>query len=118
LNESSQDYERINDEVSGLLKKLNQFFNDEKLPLVAIGHQSIIMLHALSKIIDQPSMKDIIQFKDKKREALLQLALFNRNISGLHGLGSISMAHTHDNIIQIQEVLEEIANPVSKYQFK
>jgi len=118
LNESSQDYERINDEGSNLLKNLNQFFNDEKLPIVAIGHQSIIMLHVLSRIIDQPSMKDIIQFKDKKREALLQLALFNRNISGLHGLGSISMAHTHDNIIQLQKILEEIANPVSKYQFK
>jgi len=118
LNESSQDYERINDEGSSLLKKLNQFFNDERLPIVAIGHQSIIMLHALSKFIEQPSMKEIIEFKDKKREALLQLALFNRNISGLHGLGSISMAHTHDNVIQLQKVVEEISNPVSKYQFK
>lgn len=117
LNESQQEYERINDEGSSLLKKLNQFFNDDKLPLVAIGHQSIIMLHALSKFIDKPSMKEIIKFKDKKREALLQLALFNRNISGLHGLGSISMAHTRDHIVQIQETVEEIAQPVSTAQF-
>ncbi len=118
LNESNLDYERINNEGKNLLKNLNQFFNDEKLPLIAIGHQSIIMLHALSRFINEPSMKDIIKFKDKKREALLQLTLFNRNISGLHGLGSISMAHTHEDIIQIQKIIEEIAHPVSTTQFR
>ena len=118
LNDSHKEYKRINDEGSMLLKKLNQFFNDDKLPFIAIGHQSIIMLHALTEFIEHPSMQDIIKLKDKKREALLQLALFNRNISGLHGLGSISMAHTHENVIQIQKTIEEIANPVSKYTFK
>ena len=94
-----------------------QFFVDNKVPIIAIGHKSIIMLHALSKWIENPSMQEIFQFKDKKREALIQLALFNRNISGLHGLGSISMAHTHDNVVRIQEAVEEIALPVSQSKF-
>jgi len=117
LKKSHKDYLRINQEGNRLLKNLNHFFNEEKLPIIAVGHKSIVLLHALSKWIEQPSIREIIEFKDKKREALLQLALFNRNISGLHGLGSISMAHTHENIVQIQKVVEEIAHPVSQSNF-
>jgi glutamate-1-semialdehyde 2,1-aminomutase len=114
LKNSHHNYERINQEGDNLLENLNQFFNDNKLPIIAKGHKSIIMLHALSKWIENPSMREIIEFKDKKREALIQLALFNRNISGLHGLGSLSMAHTHENIQKIQEVVQDISIPVSK----
>jgi hypothetical protein len=77
----------------------------------------MIMLHALSKWIENPSMREIIDYNDRKREALIQLSLFNRNISGLHGLGSISMAHTHEHVIQIQDTVEEIAKPVSATTF-
>ncbi|UCD01680.1 MAG: aminotransferase class III-fold pyridoxal phosphate-dependent enzyme [Promethearchaeota archaeon] len=114
LKNSHQEYVRINQEGDKLLNNLNHFFKEERLPIIAKGHKSIIMLHLLSKWIEQPSIREIIEFKDKKREALLQLSLFNRNISGLHGLGSISMAHTHENVIQIQKVVEEIAYPVSQ----
>ncbi len=114
LNQSQQEYLRINKEGVALLANLNRFFSEERLPLIAKGYKSIIMLHALTKWIEQPSLREIIEFKDKKREALLQLSLFNRNISGLHGLGSISMAHTHEHVEKIQEVVEEIAHPVSQ----
>lgn len=117
LKKSQKEYQRINQEGDNLLHKLNQFFNEEKLPIVAKGYKSMIMLHALSKWIDQPSMREIIEFKDKKREALIQLSLFNRNISGLHGLGSLSMAHTHEHIVKIQEIVEEIADPISQTSF-
>ena len=117
LNDSQQQYQRINQEGNKLLNNLNQLFSDEKLPIIAIGHKSVIMLHVLTKWIENPSMREMIKFKDKKREALLQLSLFNRNVSGLHGLGSISMAHTHDHIVKIQEVVEEIAHPVSQSRF-
>ena len=117
LKESHQQYRRINQEGDKLLNNLNQLFIDEKLPIIAIGYKSVIMLHVLSNWIENPTMQEIIKFKDKKREALLQLSLFNRNISGLHGLGSISMAHTHENIVKLQEVVEEIARPVSQSTF-
>ena len=114
LKNSHHDYNRINQEGDSLLNNLNQFFKEIKSKLIAVGYKSMIMIHALSKQIEQPSMQEIFLFKDRKREALLQLALFNRNISGLHGLGSISMAHTHENILRIQEVVEELAHPVSQ----
>lgn len=114
LKNSHQDYNRINQEGDSLLNNLNRFFKEMKSQLIAVGHKSMVMIHGLSKWIEQPSMRDIFLFKDRKREALLQLALFNRNISGLHGLGSISMAHTHENILKIQEIVEEIAQPVSQ----
>ena len=107
MNNSHYDYNRINQEGDSLLNNLNQFFTEIKSKLIAVGYKSMIMIHALSKWIEQPSMQDIFLFKDRKREALLQLALFNRNVSGLHGLGSISMAHTHENILRIQEIVEE-----------
>ncbi|MHA2391763.1 MAG: aspartate aminotransferase family protein [Promethearchaeota archaeon] len=117
LKNSQQEYLRINQEGERLLNILNQYFNENKLPIIAIGHKSIIMLHALSKWIEQPTMREIFQFKDKKREALIQLALFNRNISGLHGLGSISMAHTHEDIVQIQDAVEEVAHSIAQVKF-
>ncbi len=117
LNNSQKEYLRISQEGDTLLKNLNQFFDEEKLKIIAKGHKSIIILHALTKWIELPTMREIFEFKDRRREALLQLALFNRNISGLHGLGSISIAHTHENIVQIQEVVEEIAYPVSQSKF-
>jgi len=113
LKNSHQNYVRINEEGNNLINNLNQFFKEMKSKLLAVGYKSMIMIHALSKWIENPSMQDLFLFKDRKREALLQLALFNRSISGLHGLGSLSMAHTHENIIKIQEVVEEIADPVS-----
>ena len=117
LKDSHQEYNRINKEGEKLLNNLNLFFAEEKLSIIAKGYKSIIMLHAMSKWSEKASMREIIQFKDKKKEALLQLALFNRNISGLHGLGSISMAHTNENIARIQDIVKEIAQPVSQSKF-
>jgi len=117
LKDSHQQYERINQEGDKLLNNIYQLFNDEKLPIVAKGYKSIIKLHTLTKWIENPSIQEMIKFKDKKRQALLQLSLFNRNVSGMQGLGSISMAHTHAHIVKIQEVVEEIAHPVSQSKF-
>ena len=111
LKNSQENYMRINEEGENLTKYLNDFFNNHELPIVATGFKSIIMFHVLSKWIQDPSVKDIIEFADKKKEALLQLALFNRNISGLHGLGALSMVNTHEHIIQIKKTMEEIAQP-------
>lgn len=117
LKNSHHEYERINKEGNKLIHSLNTIFQEEKSQIIAIGHKSMIMLHALSKPIEDPSIKDIFAYKDKKREALLQLSLFNRGISGLHGLGSLSMAHTRDHLMKIQEILEEISQPVSQSKF-
>jgi len=114
LKDSGQDYHRINQEGDKLLNNLNRFFCDLKFPIVATGYKSIVMLHVLSEWIESPSIHEIIKYTDKKREALLHLALFNRNILGLHGLGSISMAFNHENIIKLQNTVEEIAEQISK----
>ena len=118
LKESQQNYSRINDEGNNLRNLLNQLFHEEKLPMLAIGHKSMIMLHIMSKWIENPSFKEIIEYKDKHREALLQLSLFNRKISGLHGLGALSMANTHEHMIQILEVFKEISQLVSNSPMK
>ena len=117
LKHSQKEYDRINQGGEKLLNNLNQFFAEEKLSIIAKGYKSIIMLHAMSKWSEEPSMRKIFQDKDKMKESLLQLSLFNRNISGLHGLGSLSMAHTDENIIRIQEVVKSIAQPVSQSKF-
>ena len=113
LKKSQLHYTRINDEGYRLIQSLNHYFIDEKLAIVATGFKSMVMLHVMSKWVENPSIKEIIQYTDIKREAFLQLALFNRNISGLHGLGALSMANTHEHIIQVKKTLEEIAQPVS-----
>jgi glutamate-1-semialdehyde 2,1-aminomutase len=118
LKKSQQSYDRINQGGDNLIKRLNNFFTENKLPILATGRKSMILLHVLSKWIENPSMPEIIKFTDKKREALLQLALFNRNISGLHGLGALSFANTSEHLQQINEVMEEISQPVSQSPLK
>jgi len=114
LKKSQQNYIRINNEGDNLINYLNDLFTEKKLPIVAVGYKSMIMLHVMSKWIENPSIKEIIKYTDKKREGLLQLALFNRKISGLHGIGALSMANKHEHLNQIREVMEEIAQPVSQ----
>lgn len=114
LKESNKEYLRINTEGTKLQYELNQFFKEEELPIVAVGFKSIIMLHVMSKWVGDPTIKEIIELTEQKRESLLQLALFNRNIVGLHGLGSLSIAHTQPQILQLQQTVEEIAALVTK----
>ncbi|MHA1643028.1 MAG: aspartate aminotransferase family protein [Promethearchaeota archaeon] len=113
LKNSKEEYERINKASQVLLNNLNEYFKSEKIPIIATGYKSIIMLHVLSKWIENPSVKEIVLNTNKKREALLHLALFNRNISGLHGLGSLSMAHAKEHIDQIEKTVKSIARPVA-----
>ncbi|MFW9904753.1 MAG: aspartate aminotransferase family protein [Candidatus Thorarchaeota archaeon] len=108
----SKEYKRIDIEGTRLRQELNHFFEEKKLPLIAAGFKSIIMLHIMSKWVDQPTIKEIIELTDRKRESLLQLALFNRGVVGLHGLGSLSMAHTQSQVLQLEKIVKEIAAPV------
>ncbi|MFX0121269.1 MAG: aspartate aminotransferase family protein [Candidatus Hodarchaeota archaeon] len=114
LRKSVKEYQRINTEGTKLQYKLNQFLNDQKIPIVVTGFNSIVMLHVLSKWVEEPTINDIIELTERKRESLLQLALFNRHIIGLHGLGSLSMAHTQSQVLYLQQTVEEIAKPVTK----
>jgi glutamate-1-semialdehyde 2,1-aminomutase len=113
LKDSHQQYERINQIGNDLIKSLNQYFIDNKLPFLVRGYKSLVMIHALSHFLESPTMREISMNNDKIREAILHLALFNRKVMGLHGLGAISMAHSDGDISQIETVIEEIALPVS-----
>ncbi|MFX1506263.1 MAG: aspartate aminotransferase family protein [Promethearchaeota archaeon] len=114
LLKGSKEYQRINSEGTKLRQELDRFFQEGKLPIIAAGFKSIIMLHIMSKWVDQPTIKEIIELTDRKRESLLQLALFNRGVVGLHGLGSLSMAHTQSQVSQLEEIVKEIATPVTQ----
>jgi glutamate-1-semialdehyde 2,1-aminomutase len=118
LRNSPEEYRRINKLGDNLLNNLNQYFDEENLTIIAKGYKSLVMLHAISKYIERPSMREISQFKDRKKEALMQLALFNRGIAGLHGLGSISMAHTDEDVVHIEEVVKSVAPSVSQTKFE
>lgn len=117
LKQSNQDYNRTNTIGAKFLTELNEYFLDKKLSFVATGYKSYITIHALSKYLENPNMIDIVQFTDKKREALLQLSLLNRQITGMHGIGALSFVHTIHHVQQTREALEEIVFPISKTQF-
>ncbi|UCG90003.1 MAG: aminotransferase class III-fold pyridoxal phosphate-dependent enzyme [Candidatus Heimdallarchaeota archaeon] len=118
LKKSNQDYTRTNQAGTKFLTEMNEYFTNEKLNFVATGYKSFIALHVLSKYIEDPCPYDIVHSTAKKGEALLQLALLNRHISGMHGIGALSFVHTSQHIRQTQDALEEIALPISKTQFK
>ncbi|MFW9950818.1 MAG: aspartate aminotransferase family protein [Candidatus Thorarchaeota archaeon] len=109
LEKSGNEYQRINNEGDRLRNQLNSFFCKHNIPMVAKGHKSLVMLHTLKRYLEEPSINEIIINTDKIREAWLHLGLLNRNISGLHGLGSLSMAHTKENVDYIGQKVMEIA---------
>ena len=117
LRRSETEYERINEMGTNLRNSLNNFFQESKSSIVAKGYKSIVMLHTLSRFIENPTIRETIENSNKLREALLHLCLFNRNVLGLHGLGSLSMAHTQTEVQKIQEAVEEIAKPITNYNF-
>ncbi|MHA2244149.1 MAG: aspartate aminotransferase family protein [Candidatus Hodarchaeales archaeon] len=114
LKGSSLDYQRINKAGTRLLTELNKFFQDNKLKFVATGYKSMILLHVLSEWVENPNPNQIIALTDHNKEALTQLALLNRNINGMHGIGALSLAHTPHHIHTTQETLEEIGDPISQ----
>ncbi|MFW9854700.1 MAG: aspartate aminotransferase family protein [Candidatus Thorarchaeota archaeon] len=113
LRDAPAEYNRINLAGDLLRQNLNNYFREEKVPILATGLGSIVMLHTFSEWTEDPSIPQIVKLTDRKREALLQLALFNRGIAGLHGLGCLSMAHTRENITQIEQTVVEVASPIS-----
>jgi glutamate-1-semialdehyde 2,1-aminomutase len=117
LEKSDNEYHRINQDGDRLRTQLNTYFIENRLPLLATGNKSIVLLHTFTKYLEEPSINDIIINTDKNREALLHLALFNRNISGLHGLGALSMAHTQKNLDYASEKVKEIGTLIANTKF-
>jgi glutamate-1-semialdehyde 2,1-aminomutase len=117
LKNSSQDYNRTNQYGTDFMTRLNNHFLEEKLNLVATGYKSFITLHVLSKFIENLEPGEIAQLTDKKREALLQLALLNRHISGMHGIGALSFVHSNEHLQKTEEAIKAISLPISQTQF-
>ncbi|UCG03255.1 MAG: aminotransferase class III-fold pyridoxal phosphate-dependent enzyme [Candidatus Heimdallarchaeota archaeon] len=114
LKKSNRDYDRTNQNGTTFMTKMNTFFTERELGFVATGFKSFLTLHVLKKYIENLNPNEIVQLTDKKREALLQLALLNRHISGMHGIGALSFVHSSKHIQETQEVIEEISPPISK----
>ncbi|MHA2096118.1 MAG: aspartate aminotransferase family protein, partial [Candidatus Hodarchaeales archaeon] len=108
LKTSSTQYQRINKLGTSLIIDLNRFFEEEHLSYIATGHKSLVTLHSLSKRLENPDPAEIVHFGDKKKEALTQLALLNRHITGMHGIGALSFAHTEEQLQYLQQVIETI----------
>lgn len=117
LKNSSQDYNRTNQFGTDFMTKLNNHFIEEKLNLVATGYKSFITLHVLAKFIENLEAGEIVQLTDKKREAFLQLALLNRYISGMHGIGALSFVHSNEHLQKTEEAIKAISFPISQVQF-
>jgi glutamate-1-semialdehyde 2,1-aminomutase len=113
LKTSSEQYKRVNKLGTSLISRLNKFFNEGQLPYIATGHKSLITLHSLSKILEKANPAEIVHFGDKEKEALTQLALLNRHITGMHGIGALSFAHTEKQLQYLQQTIETITPQIS-----
>ncbi len=114
LKDSTQEYQRINKLGEALIADLNQFFREEQLSYVTIGHKSLITLHSLSKNLEKYDPAEIVHYSDKQKEAWTQLSLLNRHITGMHGIGALSFAHTSKQIHYLRETIETLTPKVSK----
>ena len=113
LKESAQEYNRINKIGAELLKSLNSFFSDSKLKFIATGYKSLLTLHTLSKVLEGNNPSEIVELSDKKKEALTQLSLLNREITGMHGIGALCFAHQDEQIKYLRNSIEEVAPQIS-----
>ena len=93
---------------------MNSYFIENQLHFIATGHKSLVTLHTLTEFLESDDPYTIVHNTDKKKEALTQLALLNRNITGMHGLGALSFAHAKEDMSLVQHTLEEIAPHISK----
>jgi glutamate-1-semialdehyde 2,1-aminomutase len=116
LKRSKSEYERINALGTGILESLNSFFKENQVNFIATGHKSLVTLHPLNKFLESSDPNEIVNHTDKKKEAFTQLALLNRNITGMHGIGALSFAHTKNDMISAQKAIEEIAPHISKME--
>jgi glutamate-1-semialdehyde 2,1-aminomutase len=113
LNTSSHEYQRVNKLGENLISNLNRFFEEEQLAYIATGHKSLITLHSLSEKLEKYDPAEIVHYSDKKKEAWTQLSLLNRQITGMHGVGALSFAHTEQQLQYLQKTIEEITPKIS-----
>jgi glutamate-1-semialdehyde 2,1-aminomutase len=116
LKNKNEEYKRINQAGMELQKKLNKFFSEEKLNFMATGYNSILFLHVTTKFLETPHPNEIVKLTDDLKESYTSLALLNRNITGMHGVGALSLVHTSKHIQKLQEAIMEIAPPISNAQ--
>ncbi len=114
LKASTDHYHRINTLGDSLITNLNEFFTEENLAYIATGHKSLVTLHSISQVMESPEPAEIVHYGDKKKEAFTQLALLNRKITGMHGIGALSFAHSEDQIKDLQQVIQTITPEISK----
>ncbi|MFX0170469.1 MAG: aspartate aminotransferase family protein [Candidatus Hodarchaeota archaeon] len=114
LENMDQEYKNLNQDGMELQTKLNNFFNEEKVNLVTTGYKSILFLHVTTKFLEDPNPNEIVKHSDNKKEAYLSLTLLNRNITGMHGVGALSLVHTSDHIQKLYDAIIEVAPPISK----
>ncbi len=117
LKDSGSEYDRINKMGTELLNSLNTFFVENKLKFIATGYKSLITLHSLSKFITDGNPGEIVEFSDKTKEAVTQLALLNRKITGMHGIGALCFAHQDNQIEYLRKTIEEITLKISDSKF-
>lgn len=108
LEKSRTDYERINKLGEELVLRLNKLFQDSNTGFIAIGRGSMAFIHAYADYSSKQPITDIMTHKNKSREALFQLALLNRNITGYHGLGALSFCHKKTDVDKTIEIIDSI----------
>ncbi len=117
LKRSKADYERINTLGTKLRNDLNKFFQEESFKFLATGYQSIIFLHALKEHLESPKPDDIVTMKGKaeyEKESWLTLTLLNRNFSGMHGIGGLSLLHSKKQLEELRMAIEEVIPQILK----
>ena len=113
LKKQKIEYSRINKLGTTLKERLNSFFQEKNLKFYATGFNSLITIHSLNRPLSDPLPLDLVNEANKKREALLNLALLNRGIMGMHGIGSLSLLHQKIQIEYLMEVITEISPVIS-----
>jgi len=108
LEKSRTDYERINKLGEELVSRLNESFKGSNTDFIANGRGSMVFIHAYADYSSKQPITDIMTHKNKRREALFQLALLNRHITGYHGLGALNFCHKKTDVDKTIETIDSI----------
>ncbi|MFX1511708.1 MAG: aspartate aminotransferase family protein [Promethearchaeota archaeon] len=114
LKSLKDEYNTLNRRGDKFREEINDFFNNEKVTVIATGIGSIVFAHWLQKDLGDSLITggSLGASFDHKRLDMLQGMLIEQGIFGYHGLGAISFMHSDEDLQKTQEAISTVVHKI------
>ncbi len=109
-------YPFLEEKGEGIRKNLQEVFDQEGVPALVTGIGSLFQTHFPFKREEPLNSPHLINEKTdiEKREVEFRIRMLNHGVHVMHGGGSLSMAHSDEDLLKILSAAREVAKEMAQ----